>query len=158
MSIKTVNALSHYTDWTIGHVHSGALGWVAMVSIGAMYHLVPVLWNRADGRMYSVRMVNLHFWLATVGTLLYIASMWANGLLQGLMWAATNTDGTLTYSFIESVEASYPGYWVRAVGGLMFLVGMLLMAWNVWKTIASEAHAQEPEVPATPLGAAAGGA
>ncbi len=103
MSIKTVNALSHYTDWTIGHVHSGALGWVAMVSIGAMYHLIPIMYGRKQGQMYSVKLINLHFWLATLGTVLYIASMWVNGLIQGLMWRATNTDGTLTYSFVEIV-------------------------------------------------------
>ena len=109
MSIKTINALSHNTDWTIGHVHSGALGWVAMVSIGAMYHLIPLLYGREQGRMYSIKLINLHFWLTTLGTVLYIASMWVNGLLQGLMWQATSIDGTLTYSFAESVEASYPG-------------------------------------------------
>src|SRR6185369_3847725 len=107
MSIKTVNALSHNTDWTIGHVHSGALGWVAMVSIGAMYHLIPIMYGRKQGEMFSVKLINLHFWLATLGTVLYIASMWVNGLIQGLMWRATNTDGTLTYSFVESLEASY---------------------------------------------------
>ena len=117
MSIKTVNALSHNTDWTIGHVHSGALGWVAMVSIGAMYHLIPIMYGRKQGEMYSVRLINVHFWLATLGTVMYIASMWVNGLIQGLMWRATNVDGTLTYSFVESLEASYPGYYVRALGG-----------------------------------------
>ena len=133
MSIKTVNALSHNTDWTIGHVHSGALGWVAMVSIGAMYHLIPVLWNRRQ--MFSVPAINLHFWLSTIGTVLYIASMWVNGIMQGLMWRAYNNDGTLTYSFVESVQASYPGYIVRLIGGGVFFVGMLVMAWNTWKTV-----------------------
>lgn len=133
MSIKTVNSLSHYTDWTIGHVHSGALGWVAMVSIGALYHLIPALIGRKD--MYSVKLVNVHFWLATIGTVLYIAAMWVNGIMQGLMWRAFNSDGTLTYSFVESVEASYPGYFVRVVGGAIFLVGMLLMAYNTWRTL-----------------------
>ncbi|MFL0805385.1 MAG: cytochrome-c oxidase, cbb3-type subunit I [Agarilytica sp.] len=136
MSIKTVNALSHNTDWTIGHVHSGALGWVAMISIGAVYHLVPVLFNRKQ--MWSVSLINMHFWLATIGTVLYIASMWVNGILQGLMWRAFNRDGSLTYSFVESVEASYPGFFVRFLGGVFFLVGMLLMAYNTYRTISEE--------------------
>ncbi len=134
MAIKTVNALSHYTDWTIGHVHAGALGWVAMVTMGAMYHLIPIMYGRKFGDMYSIRLINIHFWLATIGTVLYIASMWVNGILQGLMWRAVNDDGTLTYSFVESVEASYPGYIVRAIGGALFLAGMLIMAYNVWQT------------------------
>ena len=141
MSIKTINALSHNTDWTIGHVHSGALGWVAMISIGSLYHLIPILVGKKQGEMYSIAWVNLHFWLATVGTVLYIASMWVNGLLQGLMWRAVNDDGTLTYTFVESVEASMPGYVVRAVGGVIYLAGMLLMAWNVWCTV----RARDPE-------------
>jgi cytochrome c oxidase cbb3-type subunit 1 len=134
MSIKSVNALSHYTDWTIGHVHSGALGWVAMISIGAMYHLIPLMYGRKAGAMYSVKLIDLHFWLSTIGTVLYIVSMWVNGLMQGLMWRAVNSDGTLTYSFIESVEASYAGYVVRFIGGGIFFAGMLVMAWNIWKT------------------------
>jgi cytochrome c oxidase cbb3-type subunit 1 len=133
MSIKTVNALSHNTDWTIGHVHSGALGWVAMISIGAVYHLIPKLYGIKE--MYSTSMINLHFWLATAGTVLYIAAMWVNGIMQGLMWRAVNDDGTLTYSFVESLEASHPGYLVRAIGGAIFLSGMLIMAVNVWLTI-----------------------
>ncbi len=133
MSIKTVNALSHDTDWTVGHVHSGALGWVAMISIGAVYHLLPILYRRTQ--MYSVKLINTHFWLATSGTVLYIASMWVNGIMQGLMWRAFNADGTLTYSFAEAVEASYPGYFVRTLGGAFFLVGMLLMAYNAYRTI-----------------------
>jgi len=143
MAIKSVNALSHYTDWTIGHVHSGALGWVAMVSIGTMYHLVPIMFGRSQGHMYSTKLIDLHFWLATIGTVMYIASMWINGLMQGLMWRAVNDDGTLTYSFVESVEASYPGYVVRFLGGAVFLVGMLLMAYNVWKTAATEVDSRE---------------
>ena len=150
MSIKTINALSHNTDWTIGHVHSGALGWVAMVSIGAMYHLIPLLWGRKAGQMYSVKLINLHFWLATLGTVLYIASMWVNGLLQGLMWRATSVDGTLTYSFAEVVEASYPGYYVRFLGGAIFLSGMLIMAYNVFRTIRGD-QSDEAAAPATPL-------
>lgn len=155
MSIKTVNALSHNTDWTIGHVHSGALGWVAMVSIGAMYHLIPLLYGRDQGQMYSVRLINLHFWLATLGTVLYIASMWVNGLLQGLMWRATSVDGTLTYSFAEAVEASYPGYYVRFIGGAIFLIGMCIMAFNVYKTVRGQKREEEP-ASATPFVAPAG--
>ena len=133
MSIKTVNALSHYTDWTIGHVHSGALGWVAMITIGAMYFLIPRLFGR---EIYKLRWVELHFWIATIGIVLYIASMWISGILQGLMWRAVNADGTLTYSFVESVAAMHPFYIVRFLGGVFFLSGMLLMAYNLWKTIA----------------------
>ena len=132
MAIKTVNALSHYTDWTIGHVHSGALGWVAMISIGAMYHLIPILFGKTE--MYSIKLINTHFWMSTIGTVLYIASMWVNGILQGLMWRAYNQDGTLTYTFVESVSASYPGYLVRLIGGAIFLGGMFLMAYNVYMT------------------------
>jgi cytochrome c oxidase cbb3-type subunit 1 len=132
MSIKTVNALSHYTDWTIGHVHSGALGWVAMISIGSMYHLIPILFGQK--RMYSISLINTHFWMSTIGTVLYITSMWVNGLIQGLMWRAYNSDGTLTYSFVESLQASYPGYVVRLIGGFIFFSGMLVMAYNVYKT------------------------
>lgn len=133
MSIKTVNALSHYTDWTIGHVHSGALGWVAMITIGAMYFLIPRLFGR---EIYKLKWVELHFWIATIGIVLYIASMWISGILQGLMWRAVNADGTLTYSFVESVAAMHPFYIVRLLGGIFFLGGMLLMAYNLWKTIA----------------------
>ncbi|VAW50625.1 Cytochrome c oxidase (cbb3-type) subunit CcoN [hydrothermal vent metagenome] len=133
MAIKTVNALSHYTDWTIGHVHSGALGWVAMVSIGAMYFLIPKLF---DTELYSLKLVETHFWIATIGIVLYITSMWISGIMQGLMWRAINNDGTLTYSFVESVQAMHPFYIVRAGGGLLFLIGMLIMAYNISKTIA----------------------
>ncbi|PCJ50562.1 MAG: cytochrome-c oxidase, cbb3-type subunit I [Gammaproteobacteria bacterium] len=134
MSIKTVNALSHNTDWTIAHVHAGALGWVAMVTIGAMYHMLPIMYGRKYGQMYSIRLINAHFWLSTIGTVLYIASMWVNGLMQGLMWRAVNNDGTLTYSFVQSLEASYPGYIIRVIGGALFLLGMLIMGYNVWRT------------------------
>lgn len=133
MAIKTVNALSHYTDWTIGHVHSGALGWVALVTIGAMYFLVPKVFEREQ--MYSVKLIDTHFWIATIGIVLYISSMWIAGVMQGLMWRAVNADGTLTYSFVESLEATYPYYTVRLLGGLLFLIGMFIMAYNVWKTI-----------------------
>jgi cytochrome c oxidase cbb3-type subunit 1 len=140
MSIKTVNALSHYTDWTIGHVHSGALGWVAMISIGSLYHLFPILFGKE--RMYSVDLINVHFWMSTIGTVLYIASMWVNGIMQGLMWRAYNQDGTLTYNFVESVAASYPGYVVRVLGGGIFFAGMLVMAYNVYMTARKDVEAQ----------------
>ncbi len=132
MAIKTVNALSHYTDWTIGHVHSGALGWVAMVTIGAMYYLIPRLFGR---EIWSVKLIEVHFWTSTIGIVLYISSMWVSGIMQGLMWRAVNSDGTLTYSFVESVQAMHPYYIVRALGGVFFLAGMLIMAYNIWKTI-----------------------
>ncbi|MFA5684665.1 MAG: cytochrome-c oxidase, cbb3-type subunit I [Lysobacteraceae bacterium] len=132
MSIKTVNALSHYTDWTIGHVHSGALGWVAMITLGSTYMLFPRLLGLKE--MYSVKLVDTHFWVHTIGTLFYIASMWIAGVMQGLMWRATNADGTLTYTFVESLIITYPYYLIRLLGGLMVLGGMLVMAWNTWKT------------------------
>lgn len=144
MSIKTVNALSHNTDWTIGHVHAGALGWVAMVSIGALYHVIPVMYGRKASDMYSTPLINTHFWLATIGTVLYIASMWVNGILQGLMWRAVNADGTLTYSFVESIEASYGGYVVRVIGGALFLLGMLIMGYNTYMTIRAAKQEQQP--------------
>ena len=134
MAIKTVNALTHYTDWVIGHVHSGALGWVAMITIGSIYALVPAVFDKPG--MYSVKAINLHFWVATLGTVIYITAMWSAGLMQGLMWRATQPDGTLTYSFIESVQATHPFYIARLLGGLMFFSGMLVMAWNVWRTVA----------------------
>ncbi|MDX2370595.1 MAG: cytochrome-c oxidase, cbb3-type subunit I [Colwellia sp.] len=136
MAIKSVNALSHYTDWTVGHVHSGALGWVAMVSIGAMYHLIPILFNQ--GRMYSIRLINIHFWIHTTGIVLYIVAMWISGVMQGLMWRAVNTDGTLTYSFVESLTASYPFYFIRFLGGVLVVSGFLLMAYNMFKTIGAK--------------------
>jgi len=143
MAIKTVNALSHYTDWTIGHVHAGALGWVAMISIGSLYHLIPKVFGREA--MYSTPLINAHFWLATIGTVLYIVAMLVNGITQGLMWRAVNVDGTPTYSFVEALEASHPGYIVRAIGGAFFLLGMLLMAYNVWRTVR---HSKAAEVEA----------
>jgi cytochrome c oxidase cbb3-type subunit 1 len=135
MAIKTVNALSHYTDWTVGHVHSGALGWVAMISIGSIYYLLPRLFGKPE--MHSVKLITVHFWVATIGVVLYIASMWIAGVMQGLMWRAVNADGTLTYSFVEAVKGSYPFWAIRFVGGLLFLSGMLIMAYNMFKTIAS---------------------
>jgi cytochrome c oxidase cbb3-type subunit I len=133
MSIKTVNALSHYTDWTVGHVHSGALGWVGFISMGALYHLIPRLYGKT--RMHSVPAIELHFWVATIGIVLYIAAMWIAGVMQGLMWRAVNPDGTLVYTFVESVKATYPYYVVRLLGGLLYLGGMLIMAWNVVMTV-----------------------
>jgi cytochrome c oxidase cbb3-type subunit 1 len=135
MSIKTVNALSHYTDWTIGHVHSGALGWVAMISIGSLYYLIPRLFGRIE--MYSVRLITFHFWITTIGIVFYIAAMWIAGVMQGLMWRAVNPDGTLTYAFVESVKATYPFYVIRLLGGTLVLAGMFVMLYNVWKTIAA---------------------
>lgn len=143
MAIKSVNALSHYTDWTVGHVHSGALGWVAMVSIGAVYHLIPNLFGQA--RMYSTKLINTHFWLHTVGVVLYIVAMWISGVMQGLMWRAVNSDGTLMYSFVQSLEASYPFYFMRFVGGVFIVVGMLIMLYNVVKTVAAEKGALQAE-------------
>ena len=126
MAIKTVNALSHYTDWTIGHVHAGALGWVAMISIGAIYHMLPKAFGRDE--MYSTGLINAHFWV--------------NGITQGLMWRAVNIDGTLTYSFVEALVASHPGFIVRLIGGLFFLIGMLLMGYNSWRTIRASQPAE----------------
>ena len=136
MSIKTVNALSHYTDWTVGHVHSGALGWVAMMTIGSLYCVIPRLIG--EKKMYSIKAIDIHFWTSTIGVVLYITSMWIAGVMQGLMWRAFNDDGTLTYSFIESLVATKPYYVIRLLGGLTFLTGMFFMAWNTWKTLGSK--------------------
>ena len=141
MSIKTVNVLSHNTDWTVGHVHSGALGWVGMITIGSLYVLIPRLWDRQS--MYSTKLINVHFWLATVGVIFYIVSMWISGITQGLMWRATNPDGTLTYSFVESVVASHWPYVGRAFGGFLYLSGMFFMAYNLYMTIKSPVTAEE---------------
>ncbi len=132
MAAKTVNALSHYTDWTIGHVHSGALGWVAMVSIGAVYHMTMKLWKT---EMYSMSLINFHFWLATIGTVFYIVAMWVSGIMQGLMWRAYDEYGTLAYTFAESVSAMHPYYAMRAVGGLLFMLGAIVMLYNMVMTI-----------------------
>jgi cytochrome c oxidase cbb3-type subunit 1 len=144
MSIKTVNALSHYTDWTIGHVHSGALGWVALISLGTMYYLIPRLFGR---ELYSLKLVEVHFWVSTVGIVLYITAMWVAGIMQGLMWRAVNVDGTLTYSFVESVQAMHPFYVIRFLGGALFLAGTLVMCWNLWRTVAG-AKAVDAPIPA----------
>ena len=133
MSIKTVNALSHFTDWTIGHVHAGAIGWVAMMTISALYMLVPRLYGQKA--MWSTRLIEWHFWTTTIGIVLYISAMWVAGITQGLMWRAINPDGTLTYTFVESLKATYPYYGVRLVGGIIVLAGMVLLAYNSWKTI-----------------------
>jgi cytochrome c oxidase cbb3-type subunit 1 len=142
MSVKVVNSLSHYTDWTIGHVHSGALGWVGFVSFGALYCLIPWLWNK---NLYSLKLVNWHFWTATLGIVLYISAMWVSGILQGLMWRSYTALGFLEYSFIETVEAMHPFYIIRAAGGALFLIGSLIMAFNLWMTVrAGEVQAQAP--------------
>ncbi|MDE3123574.1 MAG: cbb3-type cytochrome c oxidase subunit I, partial [Paracoccaceae bacterium] len=133
MSIKTVNSLSHYTDWTIGHVHSGALGWNGMITFGALYFLTPRLWNKQ--RLYSTRMVSWHFWLATIGIVLYAAAMWVSGIMEGLMWREVDAQGYLVNSFADSVSARFPMLVTRAVGGGMYLTGACIMAYNLWKTV-----------------------
>ncbi|HOT83355.1 Cytochrome c oxidase subunit 1 homolog, bacteroid [Candidatus Defluviicoccus seviourii] len=151
MSIKAVNSLSHYTDWTIGHVHSGALGWVAFVTFGCVYYLVPRLWNRP--RLYSLRFVTYHFWVATIGIVLYITAMWISGIMQGLMWRAYDSYGFLQYSFIETVEAMHPYYVIRASGGILFLLGALIMVYNLIKTIKGDIRTETAFE--QPVGAAA---
>ncbi len=151
MAIKAVNSLSHYTDWTIGHVHSGALGWVGFISFGAVYCMVPWLWGRKG--LYSMKLVEWHFWIATLGILLYITSMWVSGILQGLMWRAYDQLGFLEYSFVETVEAMHPFYIIRAVGGLMFLIGALIMTWNIWRTVRGDEPVNlrdQPRIAAAP--------
>jgi cytochrome c oxidase cbb3-type subunit I len=143
MSIKSVNGLSHYTNWTIGHVHSGALGWVAFITFGALYYLVPVLWKRE--RLYSVKLVAYHYWIATLGILVYIVSMWVAGIMQGLMWRAYDQEGFLQYSFAEVVARMHPFYLMRALGGVLFLLGALIMAYNLWRTARGEMR-REPEL------------
>ena len=146
MSIRSVNSLSHYTDWGIGHVHSGSLGWVAFISFGAMYYLIPVLWRRE--RMYSVRLMAWHYWIATLGIVFYISAMWVAGIMQGLMWRAYDSFGFLQYSFVESVVAVHPYYVIRMIGGLCFLAGGLMMAFNMAMTILGPATAPRPSMPA----------
>jgi len=142
LSIKAVNSLSHYTDWTIGHVHSGALGWNGMITFACIYYLTPRLWDRQ--RLYSLRMVNWHFWLATLGIVLYAASMWVAGIMQGLMWREYGQDGYLVYAFSEVVAAMHPMYLIRATGGLLYLAGAIIMVVNVWMTIAGKLRAEKP--------------
>jgi cytochrome c oxidase cbb3-type subunit I len=144
MSIKTVNALSHYTDWTIGHVHSGALGWVGLITMGSIYYLIPRLFDQP--KMYSVKAIEVHFWTATIGIVLYIAAMWIAGVMQGLMWRSVNADGTLTYTFVESVKATFPFYVIRLLGGVLYLFGMLVMLWNVIKTATGAKQVAVPAV------------
>lgn len=143
MSIRTVNALSHYTDWTIGHVHSGALGWVGMVAMGSLYHLLPRVWGAP---LYSVRLVNTHFWLTAFGIAIYISSMWVSGIMQGMMWRAYDEYGTLVYTFAESVAAMHPYYVLRFIGGTFFFVGTLIMLYNILMTIAGREKSEAPAV------------
>ena len=142
MSIKAVNSLSHYTDWTIGHVHSGALGWVGLISFAAIYHMVPRLWGRE--RLYSVRMVTWHFWLAMLGIVVYAAVMWVSGIMQGLMWREYDAQGFLVYSFAETVAAMHPYYVMRAIGGALYLAGALVMAFNITMTILGRQREEDP--------------
>jgi len=135
MAIKTINALSHYTDWTIGHVHSGALGWVGFIAMGGIYYLVPRLYNQT--KMFSTRAIEFHFWLATIGVVLYISAMWIAGVAEGLMWRAMTDEGTLTYTFVEVVKATHPYYVIRVIGGGLYLSGMIIMLWNVLKTVSN---------------------
>ncbi|MEQ9812765.1 MAG: cytochrome-c oxidase, cbb3-type subunit I [Azospirillaceae bacterium] len=153
MSVREVNALSHYTDWTIGHVHSGALGWVAFISFGAIYYLVPVLWNRAG--LYSLKLVSYHFWIATIGIVFYISSMWVSGIMQGLMWRSYDELGFLEYPFIDTVSAMHPFYVIRALGGILFLLGALIMVYNLWRTIRGDVRAEERQRRALVAAAAA---
>jgi len=155
MSVKPVNALSHYTDWTVGHVHSGALGWVAFISFGAIYFLVPVLWKRSQ--LYSLRLVSYHFWTATIGIVLYITAMWVSGIMQGLMWRAYDNLGFLQYSFVETVAAMHPFYVIRAMGGVLFVAGALIMVYNLWRTAKGDVRIEKPYVSA-PHKAAVGAA
>ncbi len=144
MSIKTINSLSHYTDWGIAHVHAGALGWVGFITMGSIYYLIPRLSGKTA--MWSTRLVDTHFWVATIGIVLYIASMWIAGVMQGLMWRAVNADGTLTYTFVEGVKATYPYYVIRFGGGLLYLSGMLMMAYNTFMTM-RRTVAVDPRIP-----------
>ncbi|OHD00655.1 MAG: cytochrome-c oxidase, cbb3-type subunit I [Sphingopyxis sp. RIFCSPHIGHO2_01_FULL_65_24] len=152
LSVKAFNSLSHYTEWTIAHVHAGALGWNGMITFAAVYYLVPRLWGRP--RLYSLRMVNWHFWLATLGIVFYASSMWVAGIMQGLMWREYGADGYLVYSFAESVAAMHPMYLIRAAGGAMYLAGFLLMVFNVWATLAGRVREEKP-MTETPYNAAA---
>jgi cytochrome c oxidase cbb3-type subunit 1 len=162
MSVRTVNALSHYTDWGIGHVHSGSLGWVGFISFGALYCMVPWLWKRE--RLYSDKLVEWHFWISTVGVLLYITAMWVSGIMEGLMWRAYTPDGFLAYSFVQTVEAKHVEFVVRALGGLLYLLGTLIMAYNLARTMRGDVRQGEssallvkpvPAGPALPVPAAA---
>ena len=141
MSIRAVNSLSHYTDWTIGHVHSGALGWNGFITFGCLYYMVPKLWRRE--RMYSTKLISTHLWIATIGIVFYIAAMWVSGIMQGLMWRSYNEMGFLEYSFVESVMAMKPFYLIRVMGGVLYLSGALIMAYNIWRTIRGDVNIRE---------------
>ncbi len=141
MSIRAVNSLSHYTDWTIGHVHSGALGWVGFISFGALYYMVPRLWGRE--RLYSKKLVSMHLWIATIGIVFYIAAMWVSGIMQGLMWRSYDSMGFLEYSFVETVMAMKPFYIIRMLGGVLYLTGALIMVYNFWRTIRGDVNLKE---------------
>ncbi|WP_404404779.1 cytochrome-c oxidase, cbb3-type subunit I [Pelagibacterium halotolerans] len=157
MAIRPVNSLSHYTDWTIGHVHAGALGWVAMITFGSLYALVPWIWKRED--IYSKKLVEVHFWLALIGTLIYVFAMWNSGVTQGLMWRTYNESGTLTYSFLESLVAMFPYYIARTVGGALFFIGAVLALYNVVMTIrrpAPQSAESVADVPHSPVPVQAG--
>jgi cytochrome c oxidase cbb3-type subunit 1 len=153
MSIKMVNSLSHYTDWGIGHVHSGSLGWVAFVSFGALYCLIPWVFQR---KLYSLKLVDWHFWIASIGIVFYISAMWVAGIMQGLMWRAYTDQGFLEYSFVETTEAMHPMYVIRATGGALFLIGALVMVFNIYKTLSSRAEiASDASLVSAPAGLAA---
>lgn len=157
LAVRPVNSLSHYTDWTVGHVHAGALGWVALITYGSLYTLVPAIWKRE--RMYSAALVEVHFWLAVAGTVIYVFAMWNSGIIQGLMWRTYSEEGTLTYSFVDSLLAMYPYYIARTFGGLLFLIGAIVATYNVWMTVrgipvaGTERH---DDLPLVPEGAATG--
>lgn len=153
MAIRPVNSLSHYTDWTVGHVHAGALGWVAMITFGSIYASVPWLWKRE--RMYSAKLVEVHFWFALAGTIVYVLAMWNSGITQGLMWRTYNETGTLTYSFVDTLVAMRPYYIARAIGGLLFLIGALVGCYNIWMTIRPARQLLDQVEPVDALPAAA---
>ena len=146
MSIRAVNSLSHYTDWTIGHVHSGALGWVGFISFGALYYMVPHLWGR--DKMYSTKLISIHLWVATLGIVCYITAMWVSGIMQGLMWRSYNDMGFLEYSFVETVMAMKPFYAIRVLGGVLYLAGALVMVYNIYKTIRGDVNQKEQNLQA----------
>jgi cytochrome c oxidase cbb3-type subunit 1 len=148
MSIRAVNSLSHYTDWTIGHVHSGALGWVGFITFGCLYYMVPKLWNRTE--LYSLKLVSLHLWVATAGIVLYIAAMWVSGIMQGLMWRSYNDMGFLNYSFVETVMAMHPFYIIRSVGGVLYLAGAIIMCYNIYRTIKGDVAVGEVDKDGNP--------
>ncbi|MAZ75689.1 MAG: cytochrome-c oxidase, cbb3-type subunit I [Micavibrio sp.] len=155
MSIRAVNSLSHYTDWTVGHVHAGALGWNGFITFGCLYYLVPKLWGRE--RMYSTKLISMHLWIATIGIVFYISAMWVSGIMQGLMWRSYDDMGFLEYSFVESVMAMKPFYIIRMLGGLLFLTGALIMVYNFWRTIRGDVNPKEQDLsaPNSTQGAAA---